>query len=271
VGDGLSCKNFLLDPRVVATGRKVSIITPNKMSPAEAYRVFLAALATVGLTVVPAGNALRVVEGQAARRAALPIHVYQLGSAIAEELAKTLMAAIGDGRTAKPATGAPPAPSTSTSPPTTPGGPLDNLGTAIEGQVRVIADPPTNSLIVMSSGRDFFAIKDVIKQLDLPRRQVYIEAMILEVDAGNDNTLGTVSHGGTELGSGALLLGGVRTEDVKSTSVLQLLGGATGLIGGLIGKTLEKSQSLLGQSIPSFTHPRGVEAGSVDIHPTTEP
>jgi type II secretion system GspD-like secretin len=50
---GFTCKNFLLDPRVVATGRKVSIITPSKMTAAEAYRVFLGALSTIGLTVVP--------------------------------------------------------------------------------------------------------------------------------------------------------------------------------------------------------------------------
>src|SRR5256885_376176 len=33
---GFTCKNFLLDPRVVSTGRKVSIITPNKMTAAQA-------------------------------------------------------------------------------------------------------------------------------------------------------------------------------------------------------------------------------------------
>ncbi len=419
---GFTCKNFLLDPRIGATGRKVSIITPNKMTAAEAYRVFLAALSTINLTVVAAGDALRVVEAQAAHKEALPImkkgmpddvdqvvryvykpsyigaeplhqawqaiksdagdvfaigqvlvitdyashvremlsfaklvdvpggsdgiytlpvlhadatklaekingilslpaggagppraapadaskaeatavpskilvdertntllvassdagyqrvkalvdrldialeieggssiHVYPLGSAIAEELAKTLTQAIGDGRGAKPTAGAPPAPPppSAAAPATTPGNPLDSLGTAIEGQVRVIADPPTNSLIVMSSGRDFFAIRDVIKQLDLPRRQVYIEAMILELDAGNDRTLGTVSHGGAQLPNGPLLLGGIETKDVKSISpsLLQTVGGATGLIGGLIGKTLENSPSLLGQSIPSF-------------------
>src|SRR5262245_33424749 len=44
-----TCKNFVLDPRVVSTGRKVSIITPNKMTPADAYQVFLGALSTIGL------------------------------------------------------------------------------------------------------------------------------------------------------------------------------------------------------------------------------
>jgi len=48
-------------------------------------------------------------------------------------------------------------------------------------EVRVTADPVSNSLVVMSSGRDFFAIREIIRQLDEPRRQVYIEGMIVEL------------------------------------------------------------------------------------------
>src|SRR6266545_438920 len=53
---GFTCKNFMLDPRIVSTGKKVTVIAPNKMSAQEAYNVFLAALSTMGLTVVPKGN-----------------------------------------------------------------------------------------------------------------------------------------------------------------------------------------------------------------------
>ena len=59
---GFTCKNFLLDPRIVSTGKKVTVIAPNKMSAAEAYTLFLASLSTMGLTVVPKGNVLRIVE-----------------------------------------------------------------------------------------------------------------------------------------------------------------------------------------------------------------
>ena len=55
---GFTCKNFILDPRIVSTGKKVTVIAPNKMSAAEAYNVFLVALSTMGLTVVPKGNVL---------------------------------------------------------------------------------------------------------------------------------------------------------------------------------------------------------------------
>ena len=70
---GFTCKNFMLDPRIVSTGKKVTVIAPNKMSAHEAYRVFLVALSTMGLTVVPKGNVLRIVESATAKSETVPI------------------------------------------------------------------------------------------------------------------------------------------------------------------------------------------------------
>jgi general secretion pathway protein D len=132
-------------------------------------------------------------------------------------------------------------------------GGLDNLGASLEGQVRVIGDKPTNSLIVMSTGRDFIAIKDVVRRLDHPRRQVFIEALILEVQLAKELDLGSSSHGGLPVnGSDALVLGGVQTPNLRSISAATSLASATGLIGGLIGSPLAASQTFLGTSIPSY-------------------
>ena len=70
---GFTCKNFILDPRIVSTGKKVTVMAPAKMSPADAYRLFLVALSTMGLTVVPKGNILRIVESATAKSETLPI------------------------------------------------------------------------------------------------------------------------------------------------------------------------------------------------------
>src|SRR5690349_8444642 len=43
---GFTCKPFMLAPNIVTTGRKVTLIAPQKMSRAEAYNMFLAALST---------------------------------------------------------------------------------------------------------------------------------------------------------------------------------------------------------------------------------
>src|SRR5262245_14981766 len=70
---GFTCKNFMLDPRIVSTGKKVTVIAPNKMSASEAYNVFLAALSTMGLTVIPKGNVYRIVESATAKSETVPI------------------------------------------------------------------------------------------------------------------------------------------------------------------------------------------------------
>ncbi|HEX3477057.1 MAG TPA: secretin N-terminal domain-containing protein, partial [Kofleriaceae bacterium] len=71
---GFTCKNFIFEPRIVSTGKKVTLIAPNKMTPTEAYRLFLVALSTMGLTVVPKGNALRIVESAIAKSETVPIY-----------------------------------------------------------------------------------------------------------------------------------------------------------------------------------------------------
>jgi general secretion pathway protein D len=141
------------------------------------------------------------------------------------------------------------------SPPPGPNGgpiaPAGDLGTSLEGVVRVIGDKPTNSLIVMSSGRDYIAIKDVIKRLDQPRRQIFIEAMIHEVQLSKDLSIGTSSHGGLPVNNGDLMIGGVQTPSLKSLDP-KGLAALTGLVGGLIGSPLAGSQTFFGTSIPSY-------------------
>src|SRR6185503_3444214 len=99
-------------------------------------------------------------------------------------------------------------------PPVTPAPSSPFEGTALEGQVRIIGDKATNSLIVMSSGRDFIAIKRVIKDLDQTRRQIFIEALILEVQLSKELNIGTSSHGGYPTDRGDLIIGGVQTPNL---------------------------------------------------------
>ena len=130
--------------------------------------------------------------------------------------------------------------------------PAGDLGASLEGQVRVTNDDPTNSLIVMSSGRDYLAIKDVIKRLDQPRRQIFIEALILEVTLDKTTAIGASSHGGLPVSNGnALVLGGVESPTINSLAPSSIAS-LTGLLGGLVGSPLTNSQTFLGTSIPSY-------------------
>nr|MBA3537997.1 hypothetical protein [Deltaproteobacteria bacterium] len=69
---GFTCKKFTYDQRI--TGKKVTVVAPTSMTRPEAYRLFLVALSTVGLTVVQKGPALRIVGAPDARRESLPIY-----------------------------------------------------------------------------------------------------------------------------------------------------------------------------------------------------
>jgi general secretion pathway protein D len=129
------------------------------------------------------------------------IHVYYCENANCDELAQTLGAVTGvtvnissggaGGRSrgrsqaaapAAPAAGAAGAQSG-----------IQNL--LFEGEVRINFDRPTNSLLVVSSLKDYQAVRRVIERLDSPRKQVFVEAMILEVTLDKQRELGVSFHG----------------------------------------------------------------------------
>ena len=179
------------------------------------------------------------------------VHVYRLQNAQAEELAGTLNGALsGAGQQNQGGRRAAGVPAGRAQ---VDGGNNAGGGAAFEGQVRITHDAPTNSLVVLASGRDFQALRAVVDDLDTPRRQVFIEAVILELNIGNGLDLGSSFHGGLPLdgGDNGVLLGGVQGTDLKSIDVTTLAS-ASGLIGGLIGPMLAQSEELLGVSIPSY-------------------
>ena len=63
-----------------------------------------------------------------------------------------------------------------------------------EGEVNITADEDTNSLVITASLKDYLALKKVIDVLDRPRRQVFIEAVVMEVAVENNREFGISSH-----------------------------------------------------------------------------
>jgi general secretion pathway protein D len=176
------------------------------------------------------------------------IHVLPLQNAVAEELAQTLSQMIS-GVASKGAKGA-----AANTPPA-----AAAASTMFEGEIRVTADKATNSLLVTSSGRDYAQLRLVIEKLDQKRRQVFIEAVIMDVEVSRANTLGLAYHGGTQaqilsdqnsliLGSfnGGIPGGSIAT-DPTSLNALAL---------GVRGPDIEGTQNLpglpAGISIPAF-------------------
>ncbi len=85
------------------------------------------------------------------------------------------------------------------------------------GDVRITADPATNSLIVTAAPEDFAILLGVIEKLDIRRRQVYVEAIILEVTLDRLRELGLELQGGIGLPNGT----GIARSDLGNLSTFQ--------------------------------------------------
>jgi hypothetical protein len=68
----ITCKQFVV-PDLPASHAKVTIVAPSLITPREAYRLFLEALDSVGLTVCPAGPFLRIIESGKAKGSPIPV------------------------------------------------------------------------------------------------------------------------------------------------------------------------------------------------------
>jgi general secretion pathway protein D len=126
------------------------------------------------------------------------IHVYYLQNANAEDLAKVLMA-IPAQQAKAPKKGAAP---------------------VISKEVQIVPDKATNALVITAKKDDFLVLEDVIRQLDIARRMVYIEALLMEVSMNKDFKLGVQwqfaetigsSEGKDVAGFGASLAGDILT------------------------------------------------------------
>jgi general secretion pathway protein D len=58
------------------------------------------------------------------------------------------------------------------------------------GRFRIVANVETNSLIIISAPQDWEKILRLIKELDIKRQQVLVEAMIVEIDLEDDQDVG---------------------------------------------------------------------------------
>jgi general secretion pathway protein D len=124
-----------------------------------------------------------------------------------------------------------------------------------EAGVKVSADKATNSVVITSSLRDYAQLRAVVDRLDLPRRQVFIDAVVLDLSVNNSNSFGVSFHGGglepTGSYGNSLLFGGLNplnTISLPDPSQLQ------GFALGVRGPGIPGSANLLGTglTIPAF-------------------
>lgn len=93
---------------------------------------------------------------------------------------------------------------------------------AISKDVKIMPDTETNSLIITASRSEFKELENVIKKLDIPRRMVYLEALIMEVDADSTFNVGVnwLGVGNYDGGDGHILTGFGGTAGTALSSVI---------------------------------------------------
>ena len=100
-----------------------------------------------------------------------------------------------------------------------------------EEQLRIVADPATNSLIVYGTAQEFQNIKNILKELDAVPRQVLLDVLVLEVSLDNKESLGLdyeIRPGNTTFFDRTLpSRGGVLTGLLNSLSGAAAAGGLT--------------------------------------------
>jgi general secretion pathway protein D len=130
-----------------------------------------------------------------------------------------------------------------------------------ENPVSVTADPATNSLVVSAAPQDYETLRKVIDQLDIPRVQVFVQAIIVEVTVGHSRDIGVGAFAPT-FGNGSVL--GVGT--LNFGSLQNALGNPLGMTGLGIGLASGSNCSVPGTLINAAVTAATTTANTLNIN-----
>jgi general secretion pathway protein D len=174
------------------------------------------------------------------------INVYYLQHANAEELTKVLTAL----------------------PEKTDQGAEKGKAPTISKEVQIVADKATNSLVITASKADYAVLEEVIMKLDIPRRMVYLEALIMEVDAEKDFAVGVEWIGGFTYGDDqGIVFGGSRGGDNTNIPTVGDPSLPKGFTMGLINEFIE----INGETFPSLSAILNAYKQDNDVHIISTP
>lgn len=189
------------------------------------------------------------------------IHIHPLENADAEEISQTLSALAGGaragaaGQVRRPARAAADAAGAAAPAAAAAGGATAEI---FEGDVKITAYKPKNALVIESSLKDYLSLQKVIRQLDVRRRQVYVEAIIMEISQNKGRKLGISGSGGAAFdvaGETVPLMFGVGGLGVDFQGALDTLskgGAAVGLQGPMLKADKSSAEGGGTFSIPAF-------------------
>jgi general secretion pathway protein D len=130
-----------------------------------------------------------------------------------------------------------------------------------ENPVSVTADPATNSLVISAAPQDYETLRKVIEELDIPRVQVFVQAIIVEVSVGHSRDIGVGAFAPT-FGNGSVL--GVGT--LNFGSLQNALGNPLGMTGLGIGLASGSNCSIPGTLINAAVTAATTTANTLNIN-----
>lgn len=217
-------KNFVLDETIKKQGGKISVFSPTKVSLDQAFNMFVAALEAARLAVVPKGGNLYQIVPMGDLPPERGVFVYKLKHANATDLAAVLTNLVARSQTVAQIT-----------PGTRP--PIRPL-TEFEAPVQVFADKATNAIVISSTKIAWNHLQGVIHDLDIRRKQVFVEAVILEVEVDRLRQIGTDPTQVLGAGKSGFVqgIGGFNRAPEDLASVAQAISGvaAGGATGGAV-------------------------------------
>lgn len=117
-------------------------------------------------------------------------------------------------------------------------------------EIKVTADEKTNSLVIVCTQTAYEMVLPVIRKLDTKRKQVHIDASIMEVTLTDTLDFGAAGHGGYGFDGGVddggfNILGGVNPKDSTNAAAIKDL---AGLVMGVFAAPI----TVAGLNIPGF-------------------
>ncbi|MBQ26980.1 MAG: hypothetical protein CMH81_02380 [Nitrospiraceae bacterium] len=202
-------KNIMIDESVRG---KVSLFSPTKVASDGVYQVFLDVLKLKGYVAVDAGEVIQVLSASDAP-SGRQIYVHQLENAKAAEITAVLVGLVSR--------------SNAVTPPQ-PGKPVVRRATEFEGPVQIYPDKTSNRLVITATPVDYERLVTIIDGLDVQLGQVFVEAVIMEVNISTLKELGNepnalLATGG--VGESVTSLGGFNRAPEDIVGIASLLAG----------------------------------------------
>lgn len=133
------------------------------------------------------------------------------------------------------------------------GGGGGDVAALLQGEVQITAYEPNNALIITAAPKDYMALEDVIDTLDRPRKQVYVEAVIMEIGLDTDRNLGLGLNASTSQDLSGVIPDSALEQGIIENDQGVILGQSN--FSGNLGSALQGTGGALGLVGPSLNIP----------------